>query len=185
MININGSYLEGGGQIVRTALALSTLTGKPITIKNVRKGRSKPGLKNQHLNAVKALKELCNAKVKGDSLGSNYLEYVPGKLKFHNLNIDIGTAGSITLLLQALLPVIIFADKKITVKIIGGTDTKWSQPIDYFVNVFLPHLKKYADFETSLEKRGYYPKGNGRFILKIKPKYEKYPTYFEDVFEIR
>ncbi len=174
MIKINGSYLEGGGQIVRTALALSTLTGKPFKITNIRKSRSKPGLKHQHLTAIKVLKELCNASTKGDSLESSYLEYIPRKLKFHNLNIDIGTAGSITLLLQALLPVLIFSDKKITVKITGGTDTKYSQPIDYFTNVFLPHLNKYGDFETSLEKRGYYPKGNGRFILKIKPKYSIY-----------
>lgn len=188
MININGSYLEGGGQIVRTALALSTLTGKPIKIKNIRKGRFKPGLKPQHLTAVKALKELCNANVKGNSLGSNYLEYTPGKLNFHNLNINIGTAGSITLLLQALLPVVIFADKKITVKIIGGTDTKWSQPIDYFTNVFLPHLNKYADFETSLEKRGYYPKGNGKFVIKIKPKfsinsYKNFKSFLKEIKE--
>ena len=188
MININGNYLEGGGQIVRTALALSTLTGKPIKINNVRKGRSKPGLKPQHLTAVKTLQELCNATVKGDSLGSEYLEFTPGKLKFHNLNIDIGTAGSITLLLQALLPVVIFADKKMTVKITGGTDTKFSQPIDYFTNVFLPHLNKYADFETSLEKRGYYPKGNGKFVIKIKPKhsinsYKDFNSFLKEVKE--
>ncbi len=171
MIEIDGSYMEGGGQIVRTALAFSTLMGQSFRINNIRKGRQKPGLKAQHLFAIKALKELCNAEVKGDELGSEYLEYTPGKLDFHNLNIDIGTAGSITLLLQAVLPVVMFSDKKIIVKITGGTDTEHSMPVDYFIEVFLPHLKKYADFNIEFIHRGYYPKGGGKLILKIKPKY--------------
>jgi len=171
MLEIDGSYLEGGGQIVRTALAFSTLMGQPFKVVNIRKGRPKSGLKNQHLFAVRALKELCNADVKGDELGSESLEYSPGKLEYHNLNIDIGTAGSITLLLQAVLPVVMFSDKKIIVKIKGGTDTEHSMPIDYFVNVFLPHLKKYAEFDTELKGRGYYPKGGAKLILNIKPKY--------------
>ena len=168
MIKLDGNYLEGGGQIVRTALALSTITGKEFEVKGIRKGRKKSGLKNQHLYCVKALQELCGAKAEGAELGSEYLHYKPGKIQGKTISIDIGTAGSITLLLQALLLPSIFADKKVRLKIKGGTDTKWSMPVDYFREILLPQLRKYADIDFKLERRGYYPKGNGKVDIKIK-----------------
>lgn len=170
MLKLDGNYLEGGGQIVRTALALSTITGKEFEIDNIRKGRKKPGLKNQHLFCVKALQKLCNAKVEGGELGSEYLRYKPGKIEGKTISIDIETAGSITLLLQALLLPSMFADKKVRLKIKGGTDTKWSMPVDYFREILLPQLGKYADIDFKLERRGYYPKGNGKVDIKINPK---------------
>ena len=172
MIKINGAYLEGGGQITRTALALSSITQKPFEIYDIRKGRKDSGLKNQHLYCVKSLQELCNANAEGAELGSLYLKYYPKKLVAKNLNIDIETAGSITLLLQALLPPSIFVSKPITIAITGGTDTKWSQPFDYFNNVLLPQLQKFAKIEAKLLKRGYYPKGNGKVDIKINPKFK-------------
>jgi RNA 3'-terminal phosphate cyclase (GTP) len=172
MIEIDGSYLEGGGQIVRTALALSMITQKAFTVNDIRKGRPKPGLKNQHLFCIKALKNLSNAQAEGDELGSTTLKFYPGIIKPQTLSIDIGTAGSISLLLQSLLPAVIFSKCKIRLKITGGTDTKWAMPFDYMNNILIPQIGRFADIETKLLKRGYYPKGGGKVDIRIKPKEE-------------
>jgi len=171
MIELDGSYGEGGGQIIRTALALSTITQKPFKISNIRKGRCVAGLKNQHLFCIEALRKLCNADVIGGEIGSHNVEYSPGKIEGKTISIDIGTAGSITLLLQALLVPCCFADRKVRLRLKGGTDVKWSMPFDYFKEILLPQLRKYADIDVSLLKRGYYPKGGGRVDITIKPKY--------------
>ena len=150
MIKLDGNYGEGGGSIARVALALSTLTGKPFEIDDIRKGRAKPGLKNQHLFCVKGLEELCNARAEGVELGSTYLKYWPQQIKGQTISIDIGTAGSITLLLQSLLIPSIFADSKVRLKIMGGSDVIWSPQFDYFNNVIIPQIKKYADIGVRL-----------------------------------
>lgn len=172
MIRIDGNWGEGGGAIVRVALALSTITQKPFEVYDIRKGRKDSGLKNQHLYCVKSLQELCNASAEGAELGSLYLKYYPKKIISKNLDIDIGTAGSVTLLLQALLPPSMFASKPITITVTGGTDTKWSMPFDYFANILLPQLQRFAKIEAKLLKRGYYPKGSGKVEIKINPKFK-------------
>ena len=169
MIKIDGSHGEGGGQIVRTALALSTALQIPVKVENIRQGRKQPGLKAQHLACIKALQQLCNAKVDGDKLGSDFILYVPGEIKARKVEVDIGTAGSITLLLQSLLVPCFFAGHPVTLKIKGGTSGKWQMPFDYLENVFLPYLRNYADISAKLNKRGYYPKGGGDVEIKIKP----------------
>lgn len=169
MICLDGKYLEGGGQIVRTALALSVLTGLPFTVRDIRGGRKVAGLKAQHVQAVKALQEWCAAKVAGAFVGSSELIFIPGKLKPKNIEIDMGTAGSITLLLQALLPVMVFGPKRVKVTVTGGTDVPWSCPADYFAHVVLPCFEQYAKISFKINKRGYYPKGGGSCVLSVTP----------------
>ncbi|MCX6707818.1 MAG: RNA 3'-terminal phosphate cyclase [Candidatus Woesearchaeota archaeon] len=173
LIKIDGDYKEGGGQIIRTALALSALTQKPFEIDNVRKGRKEPGLKSQHLYCIKAAQELCSAEVEGAELGSDQIKFIPGRLKNKNktLSIDIGTAGSITLFLQSVMLPCMLAEGKANISVKGGTDVKWSMPVDYFSEILLPQLRRYSDIDFKLNKRGYYPKGNGMIEIKISPKF--------------
>lgn len=173
MLQIGGSYLEGGGQIVRTALALSVLLQKPVEITDIRKGRSVPGLKNQHLFCIKALQQLCNAKLDGAFLGSEKITFIPDKISASKIKVNIETAGSITLLLQSLLLPCILTNKRKTIEIIGGTDVKWSPQIDYFREIIIPLFARYVEkIELKTIKRGYYPAGQGQIQLKIKPKYD-------------
>lgn len=173
MIILDGSSGEGGGQIVRTALALSSLTGQPFRIKNIRAGRKDAGLKTQHVHCVKALQQLCSAKAEGAEIGSSEVLYVPGKISAKNITIDIGTAGSITLLLQAVLLPCMFAQKTHTLTLVGGTDTEWSMPVDYFTHVLVPQYRRMCGIDVKVLKRGYYPKGGGQVQLIIKPEIKR------------
>lgn len=173
MLKIDGSHGEAGGQIIRTALALSTLTGKSFEASNIRKGRKTPGLKAQHLHCIKALEQLCNAKSGHAELASEKLIYEPGKIRGKTINIDIGTAGSISLLLQSVLLPSFFTDKKIKINITGGTSGKWAMPYDFFAQVLIPQLKKFCKkINVSIIKRGYYPAGGGKIEIEITPEYK-------------
>ncbi|RLE88584.1 MAG: RNA 3'-phosphate cyclase [Thermoprotei archaeon] len=167
MILIDGSMGEGGGQILRTAVALSALTLKPIKVYNIRAKRSNPGLRPQHIMAIRAVAQLSNAEVEGLKVGSSTIVFRPKRLRGGTFNFDIGTAGSISLVLQALLPVMAFVGGEVEVTIRGGTDVSWSPPIDYMRYVLLPLLRSIG-FEVSLQvkRRGHYPKGGG--IVHVK-----------------
>ncbi|HLD04221.1 MAG TPA: RNA 3'-terminal phosphate cyclase [Candidatus Nanoarchaeia archaeon] len=179
MIQIDGSKEEGGGAIVRQALGLSVLTGKPFEVTNIRKNRPVPGLKAQHLHSINALQRLCNAKVSGNFAGSESLEFTPGSYTGGDVFIDIGTAGSITLLLQSIVLPAAFTPVKTKLKIRGGTDVAWSPSIDYFQHVFLPVLRRFAKVEFKILRRGYFPVGGGEVEIEIEGRPEKQPLILE------
>ncbi|MFQ6051717.1 MAG: RNA 3'-terminal phosphate cyclase [Candidatus Hydrothermarchaeota archaeon] len=170
MIEIDGSFGEGGGQILRTSLALGAVTKKPFKIYNIRSKRPNPGLAAQHLHAIKSVASICDAKVTGLKIGSQEITFEPGKIKGGDMVIDVGTAGSVTLILQALLPVLSFAEEESSIKLIGGTDVQWSPPIDYFKNVTLSALSLMGiRCKVELVRRGHYPKGGGIVNAYIEP----------------
>lgn len=170
MINIDGSYGEGGGQIIRTAVALSAVTGIGVAVNNIRVNRPKPGLKAQHLTAIKTAAEITGAEVSGLKTGSIELTFKPHVNSGGYFEVDIGTAGSITLLLQCLMPVAACADGEVTLDITGGTDVSWSPPIDYMTRVLLPVLAEMGlDCSIKVYRRGYYPRGGGRVSAVITP----------------
>lgn len=170
MIVIDGSYGEGGGQILRTAVALSAVTGKPCKITNIRKGRCNPGLQAQHLKGIEACAEICSGKVNGLNIGSETVEFIPGKINGGKYDIDIGTAGAIPLILQTLVIPSIHADKDVVLRITGGTDVKWSPTIGFFEAVLCGNMKKMdIEIETNVVRHGFYPKGGGEVVITIKP----------------
>jgi RNA 3'-terminal phosphate cyclase (ATP) len=169
-MKIDGSYGEGGGQILRTAVALSAVTGTPVEIENIRKGRQNPGLSAQHVKAVEGLARICNAQVTGCQLKSTSLGFTPGKIRGGNYEIDIGTAGSIPLFLQCLMPALMHAPGTVRIKITGGTDVQWSPSIDYLRFVTMEALRKMGyECDLKLITRGYYPRGGGCIEAIINP----------------
>jgi len=170
MITIDGSHGEGGGQLVRMSCALSALTGRPIRLNNVRARRAPPGLAPQHLAAVQAIAQLCNAETEGLALRTQEFTFRPGPIRGGDFRFDVGTAGSVTLVLQAVLPVALAAPDASTFHIIGGTDVKAAPPFDYFRYVFLPLLQRLGlDIRATLVRRGYYPRGGGEVEVRVQP----------------
>ncbi len=170
MIVVDGSYGEGGGQILRSALALSIITNKPIEINNIRAKRSIPGLRAQHLGTIKVLAELSEAEVSNLSIGSTSIRFIPKKISKSYFRYDIGSAGSISLVLQALIPAISLSNNYLELELRGGTDVKWSPTIDYMRYVLSEAYSAIGiKFDLEVIKRGYYPKGNGIVRCIIKP----------------
>ncbi len=168
MIKIDGSYGEGGGQILRTAVGLSVLTNTPIRINNIRKNRKNPGIKPQHYSSIKIAQKLCDANLEGCKIGSKKIVFEPNKIESKRIEFDIGTAGSITLAFQSIILACIRSNSINTIHLKGGTDVKWSPSWDFFTNVFLNLLKKMGiNIDYNLINRGYYPKGGGEAEIKI------------------
>jgi len=170
MLLIDGSYGESGGQIIRTSVALSAITGKPCKIVNIRKNRKNPGLQAQHLKGIEAAAEMCGADLKNARIGSDWIEFTPKKIKSGSFSIDIGTAGSVALVLQTIAPICIHAGNEVEIDLTGGTDVQWSPNIDYFKEVFCAIARKMG-IEISCEvlRYGFYPRGGGRIKVRIEP----------------
>ncbi len=170
MLTIDGSAGEGGGQILRTALTLSMVTGKPFRIEKIRAGRPKPGLLRQHLTAVKAAAGISGASVSGADLGSGALTFSPGPVRAGEYAFAIGTAGSATLVLQTVLPALIIAPEPSRLLLEGGTHNPAAPPFDFLVKSFLPLINRMGpSVSAQLKRPGFYPAGGGRFEVSITP----------------
>jgi RNA 3'-terminal phosphate cyclase (ATP) len=170
MITVDGSLGEGGGQVLRTSLGLSLVTGKPFRVTNIRAGRAKPGLMRQHLTAVRAAKQIGRAQVQGDRMRSGELTFKPGKVKGGKYEFSVGTAGSATLVLQTVLPALLIAPEPSELVMGGGTHNPFAPPFDFLAKAFLPLVAKMgAKVEVELRRPGFYPAGGGEFVVRIQP----------------
>ncbi len=171
LIEIDGSHGEGGGQMMRSAVALSLLTSIPFRMINIRAGRATPGLKAQHMHALKAASRVWRATVAGANVGSQVVMFHPGRIKGATFEVNIGTAGSLTLLLQALLPAMLFADGRTIATLRGGTDVNQSPTWEFFARVVAPAAAPLANrLEVACGKRGFYPKGGGEVRIDVEPR---------------
>ncbi len=170
MITVDGSYGEGGGQILRTSLALSLVTGKPFTIKNIRAGRKKSGLMRQHLTAVNASAEIGNARVTGIRIGSDSFTFEPETVKTGNFHFSVGTAGSCTLVFQTILPALMMGKTPSQIVLEGGTHNPFAPPFDFLEKAFLPLINRMGPTVSAvLERTGFFPAGGGRFKVSVTP----------------
>jgi RNA 3'-terminal phosphate cyclase (ATP) len=171
MIELDGSFGEGGGQILRTALALSLVTGEPFRIARIRAGRSRPGLLRQHLTAVRAAAAVGGAAVEGDHLGSSELAFRPSGVRPGEHRFAIGSAGSGTLVAQTVLPALLLAPEPSTVTVEeGGTHNPAAPPFEFLARGFLPLIERMGPrVDATLERYGFFPRGGGRFTVRVEP----------------
>jgi RNA 3'-terminal phosphate cyclase (ATP) len=170
LLEIDGSFGEGGGQTVRIATSFSMIFNQPIHVTRVRAGRKIPGLRPQHAATLRILRDVCDGSLEGGETGSTEFTFIPGKLANRSLSLDMGTAASITLVLQALVPAISVSRASLELELIGGTDVPWSPTSDYVSLVLMQGLRQVGiDFSLKVTRRGYYPNGGGKAEVKIEP----------------
>ena len=170
MIKIDGSTGEGGGQILRTSLTLSMVTGLPFSMLNIRSKRSKPGILRQHLVAIRAAAVVCGSEVSGDHLGSTELNFTPGSLKGGNHRFDIGSAGSCTLVLQTLIPALMLAKEPSRIEVCGGTHNPMAPPYEALQRSYGKLIRDIGgDVRIDLNRFGFYPAGGGSIVADIRP----------------
>ncbi len=169
-ISIDGSFGEGGGQILRTSLALACVTGKALHMENIRANRRNPGLAKQHISGIYAARDITNGRCSGIELGSQVLDFQPGKIAGGNFSFDIGSAGSASLVIQTIMPPLFLAEKSSTVTVTGGTHNPMSPPYDFFEHVFLPAIAQGGfNARCRLLKHGFFPAGAGKLKIDVQP----------------
>jgi RNA 3'-terminal phosphate cyclase (ATP) len=180
-ITIDGSFGEGGGQILRTSLALSMITRTPIRIEKIRAGREKPGLLRQHLTAVNAAAAVCSAKVEGAAIGSRELTFEPGEVKAGEYAFAVGSAGSATLVVQTVLPALLVGEKPSTLSLEGGTHNPHAPPLDFLEKAFAPLVNRMGPtVQVTKERAGFYPAGGGRFCMDVTPAKKLQPLHLAE-----
>lgn len=185
-IAIDGSEGEGGGQILRSSLALSLVTGRPMVIEKIRAKRKKPGLMRQHLTAVAAAAEVGHAQTEGAHLGSLRLVFRPGRPEPGHYVFRVGTAGSATLVLQAVLPALLVADGESTLTLEGGTHNPWAPPFDFLAHAYLPIVNRLGPtVEAQLVRPGFYPAGGGEMTVHVRPSRQLLPLQLLQRGEVR
>ena len=169
-IEVDGSEGEGGGQILRTAVAFASIQRRPVRVVRIRAGRDVPGLRRQHVSALRVLAGVFGGRIEGDEEGSSEITFSPGEGHPGSLSVDMGTAASITLVLQAVVPAISLTRSSLRLDLVGGTDVPWSPTLDYFDRVVRPAYASVGiSFDVKAERRGYYPRGGGRVSATIEP----------------
>ncbi|MHC4339801.1 MAG: RNA 3'-terminal phosphate cyclase [Planctomycetota bacterium] len=180
MLTIDGSMGEGGGQVLRSALALSMVTQEPFRMERIRARRRLPGLRHQHLTALEAAAAVSGAAVRGRALGRTSLEFRPEAVRAGRYHFDVGTAGSTTLVLQTVLPALATADGPSHLLLEGGTHNPWSPPFDFLARTFLPLLRRMGtEVELALERYGFHPAGGGRIAATVRPGAGLKPLHLE------
>ena len=170
MIRIDGSFGEGGGQILRYSAALAAATGKAVEVFNIRANRPNPGLRPQHLSSLRILKKMFGGEIEGLKIGSTQVVIRLKGPRAGSLTYDIGTAGSIPLVIQSLVPALVLSDSESEIILIGGTDVKWSPTIDYIKYVYGSLIHRFGpEIDVEIVRRGYYPAGGGKVILRVCP----------------
>ena len=169
-VQVDGSRGEGGGQILRTAVTFSAIQGRPVRVERIRAGREVPGLKRQHISALQVLARVFGGELEGATVGSSVITFVPGRRRLEALTLDMGTAASITLVLQAVVPAVSLTGSRLKLDLVGGTDVPWSPTYDYFARVVRQTYGMIGmQLSMAAQKRGYYPRGGGKVSAIIEP----------------
>jgi len=185
-VQVDGAKGEGGGQILRTAVAFSAIQGRPVRIYRIRAGRDVPGLKRQHISALRVIAKVFGGELEGATEGSSEVTFVPGRQRLDALALDMGTAASITLVLQAVVPAVALTGSRLNLELVGGTDVPWSPTYDYFERVVRDAYARIGiGLTINARRRGYYPRGGGKVDAAIAPCAELRPLDLTDGESVR